>query len=58
MSDGTVHFRNDIYKHDDAPAKPFMVSLDRPLGVAALSRGAFSLPIRRARNLRRRVVSG
>jgi hypothetical protein len=24
-----VHFRNDIYNHDEAPAKAFMVSLDR-----------------------------
>jgi murein L,D-transpeptidase YcbB/YkuD len=39
MHDGTVHFRNDIYNHD-APAKAFMVSLDRP--VAALTR-SFSL---------------
>lgn len=39
MRDGTVHFRNDIYNHD-APAKAFMVSLDRP--VAALTR-SFSL---------------
>jgi murein L,D-transpeptidase YcbB/YkuD len=29
MRDGTVHFRNDIYNHDETPAKPFMVSLDR-----------------------------
>ena len=43
MSDGTVHFRNDIYKHDDAPAKPFMVALDRPLGPAGLLRGGFAL---------------
>jgi hypothetical protein len=40
MRDGTVHFRNDIYNHDDVPAKPFMVSLDRP--VASLTR-SFSL---------------
>jgi len=39
MRDGTVHFRNDIYNHD-APAKTFMVSLDRP--VAQLIR-SFSL---------------
>jgi murein L,D-transpeptidase YcbB/YkuD len=39
MRDGTVHFRNDIHNHD-APAKTFMVSLDRP--VAALTR-SFSL---------------
>lgn len=36
MRDGTVHFRNDIYKHDELPAKQFMVSLERP---AALTRG-------------------
>ena len=30
MRDGTVHFRNDIYKHDELPAKQFMVSLERP----------------------------
>jgi hypothetical protein len=30
MRDGTVHFRNDIYKHDALPAKQFMVSLERP----------------------------
>jgi len=30
MRDGTVHFRNDIYNHDELPAKRFMVSLERP----------------------------
>lgn len=30
MRDGTVHFRNDIYNHDEVPAKRFMVSLERP----------------------------
>jgi L,D-transpeptidase YcbB len=36
MRDGTVHFRNDIYNHDELPAKRFMVSLERP---PALTRG-------------------
>jgi murein L,D-transpeptidase YcbB/YkuD len=36
MRDGTVHFRNDIYNHDEVPTKRFMVSLERP---PALTRG-------------------
>jgi L,D-transpeptidase YcbB len=42
--DGTVHFRNDIYKQDAAPAKPFMVSLPRPMVRAdAAPAGSFML---------------
>jgi murein L,D-transpeptidase YcbB/YkuD len=37
--DGTVHFRPDIYGHDEAPVKPFMVSQPRPIITAAQSSG-------------------
>jgi L,D-transpeptidase YcbB len=40
--DGQVHFRTDIYHHDDVPAKPFMVQLPRPVVTAARAAG-FSL---------------
>ncbi|HYS48094.1 MAG TPA: L,D-transpeptidase family protein [Xanthobacteraceae bacterium] len=42
MRDGTVHFRNDIYNHDEVPARRFMVSVERPVATAAMTRG-FSL---------------
>ena len=37
--DGTVHFRPDIYGHDEAPVKPFMVSQPRPIITAAQASG-------------------
>jgi L,D-transpeptidase YcbB len=37
--DGTVHFRPDMYGHDEAPVKPFMVSQPRPIITAAQSSG-------------------
>ena len=40
--DGTINFRNDVYKLDDAPARPFMVSLPKPVVSAARASG-FSL---------------
>jgi len=40
--DGNVHFRPDIYRQDDAPTRPFMVQLPKPLVTAARSAG-FSL---------------
>ncbi len=40
--DGTVHFRPDIYRHDEAPTRPFMVQLPAPVVTAARNAG-FSL---------------
>lgn len=40
--DGIVHFRSDIYRHDDAPTRPFMVQLPKPVVTAARAAG-FSL---------------
>ena len=37
--DGTVQFRKDVYDHDDVPARPFMVSLPRPVVTAARGSG-------------------
>jgi len=39
MRDGTVHFRPDPYKHDEVPAKRFMVSLPRTVVAAARASG-------------------
>src|SRR5262249_21123894 len=36
--DGAVHFRNDVYRHDVAPAKPFIASVPRTV-VAQATRG-------------------
>jgi hypothetical protein len=40
--DGTVNFRSDVYKLDDVPTRPFMVSLPKPVVSAARASG-FSL---------------
>jgi murein L,D-transpeptidase YcbB/YkuD len=40
--DGNVHFRPDIYRQDDAPTRPFMVQLPKPVVTAARNAG-FSL---------------
>jgi murein L,D-transpeptidase YcbB/YkuD len=46
--DGTVHFRTDIYRQDDAPARPFMVQVPKPVVTAARAAG-FSLQSGEAR---------
>ena len=40
--DGRVHFRNDVYKHDTMPERPFMVQLPATIVTAARASG-FSL---------------
>lgn len=40
--DGTVHFRPDIYRHDEAPMRQFMVQVQKPVVTADRSSG-FSL---------------
>ena len=40
--DRTVHFRPDIYHHDDAPPRPFMVQLPTP-AVTAVRTAGFTL---------------
>jgi murein L,D-transpeptidase YcbB/YkuD len=37
--DGTVHFRRDVYEYDEAPARPFMVSIPKPVVSAARAQG-------------------
>ena len=41
-ADGVVHFRKDVYDHDDVPARPFMVALPRP-AVTTASASGFTL---------------
>jgi murein L,D-transpeptidase YcbB/YkuD len=36
---GVVHFRKDVYDHDDAPVRPFIVSLPAPVVTAARTSG-------------------
>jgi murein L,D-transpeptidase YcbB/YkuD len=54
--DGAVHFRKDVYDHDDAPARPFMVSVPRPVVTAARASG-FTLQSGESRPARLKEVS-
>jgi hypothetical protein len=54
--DGTVHFRKDVYGHDDVPARPFMVALPRPVVTAARAPG-FTLQSGESRPVRIQDVS-
>jgi L,D-transpeptidase YcbB len=55
-ADGTVHFRKDVYDHDDVPARPFMVSLPRP-AVTTASASGFTLQSGESRPARVKDVS-
>ena len=37
--DGTIHFRDDVYKHDEHGARPLVADLQRPVSVAARASG-------------------
>ena len=55
-SDGTVQFRPDLYGHDEAPVKPFMVSQPKPL-ITAAAAGGFVLQSGESRPARIEEVS-
>jgi murein L,D-transpeptidase YcbB/YkuD len=54
--DGVVHFRKDVYNHDDVPARPFMVSLP-PTVVTAARTSGFTLQSGESRPARIKEVS-